>query len=130
MAKGSLQLSVGGAEVQSYVLEVDSSGALGGEEMMELYRGPNDNHVMEGLLPGRRYLCQVGPALAPTRKSLILIPLWYINTQVCALTEAGRGKWSSVAHLRTPATKPSPPPSLCVAGDTTKTSVRLEWGKC
>ena len=82
MAKCSLLLCVGGAEVQSYVLEVDSSGALGGEDMIELYRGPDDNHIMEGLLPGRRYLCQVGLALVLW--SLILIALLYVYSGVCS----------------------------------------------
>ncbi len=54
-----MYIYVGGVKVQSYVLEVDSSGELGGEEMIEVFRGPNDNHLMEGLLPGKRYLCQV-----------------------------------------------------------------------
>lgn len=55
----SLCVCVGGVEVQSYLMEVDSSGGTSGEEMTEVYRGANDNHLMEGLLPGKRYLCQV-----------------------------------------------------------------------
>ena len=51
-------ISVGGAEVQLYVLQMNS-GLVEGEEMVEMYRGPEDSCVIQGLLPGRRYLCQV-----------------------------------------------------------------------
>ena len=45
------------------------------------------------------------------------------------MTAGGRGKWSPMVRLSTPAVHPSPPSSLETVGKLTQTSVTLQWGK-
>ena len=54
--------NTGGADVQSYVLQMDAGVGVGGEEsgeLVDVYTGPESSCLMEGLLPGRKFQCQV-----------------------------------------------------------------------
>ena len=44
------------------------------------------------------------------------------------MTDGGRGDWSPLVRLSTPAVPPSPPSSLGTTGRLTQTSVTLQWG--
>ena len=48
---------------------------------------------------------------------------------MCAISVAGRGLFSPVAVLTTPAMRPSPPLYVYVAGKPTQTSIPIQWGK-